>query len=256
MTGSPFPFLLSFPTVCLLLLRFATMPGSRSTNGAPRRGRSQTASSGKPPIPKTQLCGTCDKDVGDTAIGCDECEVWVHDSEMCSGLPQDVIDAISRHNGQGIKFVCTKCRINVTTSKQSSPPGGNDPPVVELVAQLFQQLKGLCSSVQYLLEMSKARPLDIPASAGQAVPEPAPVAHPFIQPTHTTGPVTTPAQALGTSESYRQIVREELKELDEQRKRRNSLVVRGLGAGDGDEAIQKFGMVSEYLTGQKVALTQ
>lgn len=229
------------------------MPRPRNTNSAPRRGRSVTSSASNTPIAKIQLCGTCDLDVGDSAIGCDECQTWVHDSEMCSGLPQDVIDAIARHNGEGIKFVCTKCRINCSTPRQSSPSGRTTPQVVELMAQLFQQLKGLCSSVQYLLHISKTKPLDPPAGARQENTEPVPGANPCVRSAPTPVPVTT--QTSNTPDSYRQIVREELRELEEQRKRRNSLVIRGLEAGNCEEAIQKFGMVSEYLIGHRVTLT-
>ena len=30
-----------------------------------------------------EACGTCEKDIGDDAIGCDECELWVHNTDMC-----------------------------------------------------------------------------------------------------------------------------------------------------------------------------
>ena len=47
-----------------------------------------------------QLCVSCSKDVGDAAIGCDKCEQWVHSTEMCSGLPQRVIDTIMEYDGR------------------------------------------------------------------------------------------------------------------------------------------------------------
>ena len=47
-------------------------------------------------------CGTCAQEVDDRCIGCDKCEVWVHGTEMCSGLPQNVIDAILEYSGEGI----------------------------------------------------------------------------------------------------------------------------------------------------------
>ena len=59
---------------------------------------------------KVEGCGTCEKKIGEDSIGCDECELWVHNTEMCSGLTQDMLDAIGRYNGHGIKFVCMACR--------------------------------------------------------------------------------------------------------------------------------------------------
>lgn len=235
------------------------MPRPRNANGAPRRGRNDAGVS-KPNMPTAQLCGTCDTDVGDSAIGCDECETWVHDSEMCSGLPQDMIDAIARHNGEGIKFVCTKCRIKSSSTRPSSQSGRSDSQVVELVAQLFQQLRGLCGSVQYLLELSKSRPsvpLDPPRVVNPELANTTANIHlsPQAAPGNTSlvAPMVSPHTQ--TSDSYRQIVREELRELDEQRKRRNSLVVRGLAASNAEEAAHRFEVISEYLTGRKVGLT-
>lgn len=235
------------------------MPKPRSTNAAPRRGRN-AASATRQSIPMVQLCGTCGIDVGDSAIGCDECETWVHDSEMCSGLPQDMIDAIARHNGEGIKFVCTKCRIESSSTRPTSPSAQANPQVVDLVAQLFQQLRGLCSSVQYLLELSKSSPPTSSSLLGVANPEltngAASACHP-PQAAQMTAPAAAyyPPPQTHSSDSYRQIVREELKELDEQRKRRNSLVVRGLASGNAEAAARRFEDVSEYLTGHKVKLT-
>ena len=45
------------------------------------------------------------------AIGCDKCEVvyvWSHNSEMCAGLPLDILQAIEQFQGSGIQFICMK----------------------------------------------------------------------------------------------------------------------------------------------------
>ena len=242
-----------------------------------RRGRSASASQvgtskaerdrngkRKPKQDGTQLCGTCNTDPGDTAIGCDECEVWVHDTVMCSGLTQDMIDAIGRYHGQGIKFVCTKCRLNLNVSRDSSPSGKTQPHMVELVAQLFQQMKGICSAVQSLMERvyapntatspgASTTHMNIPSGAESESDGKASMR---LNPTKSyaeaasTEPPTRPPP-----ETYRKMVREELRELEEQRKRRSSLVIRGLGAGYAGEAITKFEAVSEHLIGNKVSLT-
>ena len=65
-----------------------------------------------------QLCGTCNVDVGDSPIGCDDCETWVHSTEMCSGLPETVLDAILEYDGHGIKFQCMNCRLGKQQGRQ------------------------------------------------------------------------------------------------------------------------------------------
>ena len=56
-----------------------------------------------------EACGICEKDIGDNAIGCDECKLRVHNTYIYSGLTQDMLVAISQYSDWGIKFVCMKC---------------------------------------------------------------------------------------------------------------------------------------------------
>ena len=80
------------------------MTRSKTKKGAPTAEVSNGGESG------TQPCATCQKDVG-ACIGCDSCEQWVHDTEICSGLPKKLINAIAEHDGARISFYCTLCRI-------------------------------------------------------------------------------------------------------------------------------------------------
>ena len=229
--------------------------GKQST-GSGRRGRSASVAgtSGQhAPAAGVQLCGTCSNDVGDNSIGCDECEIWVCKNEMCSGLPMDMLRAIDRYNGAGIKFVCMKCRIDFTQRKGNSPTSTTESHMGELVGQLFQQVKGLCSKLQQLMDR-----VDLLA----AQPRPAPV---NPTPQGPAPPVTLSyAAAAGHApagpprpppDEYRVIVREEMRELEEQRKRRSSLVIRGLEARSANEAISQFKAVTEHLVDHEVTLT-
>ena len=72
-------------------------------------------------------CASCMRDVGNEAIGCDECDGWVHNSEMCSSLTQDVLDTITRYSGGGINFVCTKCRVETSSGKAKSLDSPDSP---------------------------------------------------------------------------------------------------------------------------------
>ena len=225
------------------------------SRGGLRRGRSASVSgAGMAAASGTQSCGTCAKDVGDEAIGCDECETWVHNSEMCSGLTQDMLDAISRYQGSGIKFVCMKCRVSYMSARGNSPTSSTEPHMAELVQQLFQQIKGISNVVQELVAQVKVLS-----------------SHPKPQPPESTSPsgfqasqAPSYAAALNSvaglpnpnppADEYRTLVREELRELEEQRKRRNSLVVRGLKANSAQEAVTQFEKVAEHLIQQKVIL--
>ena len=98
---------------------------------------------------ETQPCATCQKDVVDACIGCDSCERWVHDTEMCSGLPQKLINAIAEHDGAGISFYCTLCRITRQKASSSSSSQSQGP-MIELIMQLFQQIQGNVANLRKL----------------------------------------------------------------------------------------------------------
>ena len=105
----------------------------------------------KKPQTGKQVCGTCSRDPGDNPIGCDECEVWVHGTEMCSGLPSHLIDAILSYGGKGIKFICMKCRLNTPASDQeegsdhTDKSGREHSHLITTIQQLFQQFQGMCN---------------------------------------------------------------------------------------------------------------
>ena len=175
------------------------------------------------------LCGTCGDDVGANPIGCDKCDHWVHGTQMCSGLPLDLINAILKYDGGGIQFICMKCRVEQVTARGNSPSGHTDPQLADTVKQLHMQVKGMCSVIKELTAQvkalsSKPQPLTHDAAAATT---PAPP------------PVQPPAQ-----QEYRELIREELKEQKEREKRRCFLVVKGLSATSTTDFRTKF----EHLT--------
>ena len=70
----------------------------------------------------------------------------------------------------------------------------------------------------------------------------------------TPGP--GPLQRQASSKDYRQAVREELLELEERRKRRASLVIRGLHASSVADAVAKFRIITQDLIGEQVNLSE
>ena len=79
-------------------------------------GRNSSARPRSTTPTEESLCGTCNVDLGNDPIGCDKCETWVCSTDMCSGLPQNVIDTIIQYDGSGIQFVCLKCRVSLTAA--------------------------------------------------------------------------------------------------------------------------------------------
>ena len=69
-------------------------------------------------------------------------------------------------------------------------------------------------------------------------------------------PQTHSITAQSHSRDYRQALREELMELEERKKRKASLVIRGLGASSASEAVTLFGDTTQFLIGERVVLSE
>ena len=217
------------------MLRMAR--GGKTTTRRGRSGSSSVAPAAKhdPVTPDgMQYCVSCSKEVGDNAIGCDKCENWVHSSEMCSGLPQKVIEAITEYDGRGINFVCTKCRIR----RESSCTGNPQPLMIELMDQLFQQLRGLCNTVQGLIEQ-------VQTLSTKPSPQPSP---PTLVTDH---PLTSSLPPDG----YKTAIRQEIKEMNEINKRRNSIIIKGLAADSPQDLSQKFSLLTQEVMGTPVTIS-
>lgn len=77
-------------------------------------GRVSSPSAGVSACAPISHCVTCRFPVLDNAEGgtaCNECDQWCHSSQVCVGLPSDFIMEVLKHQGRGIKHVCTKCRL-------------------------------------------------------------------------------------------------------------------------------------------------
>ena len=68
-------------------------------------------------------------------------------------------------------------------------------------------------------------------------------------------PTHVPSQGPSASRDYRQAVREELLEQEERRKRKASLVIRGLHASSPADAVTKFAEITQFLVGERIELS-
>ena len=187
-----------------------------------------------------QYCVSCSKKADATAVGCDMCERWVCNTVMCSGLPKQLLDAINAYDGGGVTFICIKCRIE----RQSSPSKAQ-PQMLELIGQLFQQMQGLCSTVCRDCHPLLSEKVTILSSQPKAQTEPTPV-------THHPQPIQSHPKPM---EQYREMVRDEVKEMQERDKRRQSVIIKGLKARTTEECSSSFKRMTEEVMGVSVTLS-
>ena len=148
---------------------------------------------------------------------------------LCLGVPDYIVRAIRDHGGDAIVFICTDCRLGDGSGQSGS--SGNDGGVGELAfRQLFQTVKELCKTVKILSEQVGGL---IAGAGGQTV--------------HSQPPPV---------EGTRLVIREEICGLEERRKRRLSIVIRGLAVAGSEELNQAFDPVARKLTGGPVLLSE
>ena len=233
----------------------------RAVHGAGAAG-SENSPDGK------QHCGSCAGEVLDGCIGCDRCETWVHGTEMCAGLPTRVIEAILEHDGQGISYFCLKCRVTQAAELEKSSSQPKEDLSSGTLTQIFQQIQGLCSAVAALTAQVEAltscpRPSASDALAPQQLSE---GHNTNSRNTNSSGTyaaaltrqpnpnTSNPDQTLQTAE-YRQIVRQELRELHEREKRKDSVVVHGLKSTSIRGVSTEFKELTRNMMGTQVELT-
>lgn len=188
-------------------------------------------------------CGMCDQDLGSAdCIGCDECESWLHANVMCTGLPDTLIKSLLDYGGNGVKFVCSKCRVvSCEVPASSSPsvgPQRQQESNEELIKQLFWSVKGICVAVRDLTSRLDAT-LD-QLSSNQSKPSPS---------------VAPPTAYSPDPEQHRRQIREEVREMQEQAKRRQSVIIRGLGVSSSSGVASSFSSLTERMFGMKVELS-
>ena len=150
------------------------------------------------------ICGMCSFPTQSDAIGCDTCDKWYHPNPTCVGLPVSVITSIKDYGGAGISFSCSDCRISNLSGNDNAP-----------MKKMFASVKSLVETVNILKDQVK---LLMDSSRGSNVSNNA-------------------VPSAPTTDSLRVSIREEIREMEEQKKRSSSLIIRGLQATNCEQAL-------------------
>lgn len=187
------------------------------------RGRSLTPKGGGSASSIVCHCVTCKFPVlnnDEGGIECDECEQWCHGSQVCTGLPEDFVKQVLRHQGKGVKYVCTKCRLHTPsgTAKGGKLDQADLASMRECMTQMFNTIAGLSNMVRTIDARISGNSLNVNANGNEL----------------TTDDTTV-----------RTMIREEVREMHERDKRKNSIIVRGLQYGDDFQ--NKFDGIVSFL---------
>ena len=152
-----------------------------------------------------KLCAFCGCGLTGNSIDCRDCGRSFHPVSECVGLKRGVIDGLLEAEGRAITYHCIQCRCSHHDRRTSM--GSIDSLVGESAFnQLVVAVGALCAQVRMLMSNSQgAQSHDIAPHA--------------------------PDQAgnLAKSAHFSEVVREEVREVQEQMKRKQNVILRGLG---------------------------
>ena len=184
----------------------------------------------------TGICGSCSSGfmLSSDRITCNSCPLNFHPSQMCVGLPPDVVNQLIQYKNAGLSYKCTSCRVK---------PSVGDNSITSLrsaVSQLFESVKGITSVVQNLsLQVS-----DVVQQLNNNK-------YPIV----SSNASNTFAALSSVDLNNRTLVRQQVKEYQERTKRKFSVIVRGLSASNSDDFSNKFNTISQSLIGCDSQLT-
>ena len=160
-------------------------------------------------------CATCKKNVGPrAALACDTCNLWVHGTEACAGISNQLIALILDREGKNVKYYCPSCESassdppsNVTTldSTDLKSSVANLKSIVDNFSSVITSFSDTLISIQSDISHLKSEVSDIRSSVGR-------------------GEVAVRGNAVQIQAE----VREQVRELYEREKRKDSIIIRGL----------------------------
>ena len=215
--------------------------GNRGSNTKKTTRQSTSAPIPNLPTSQTQLngatngvgdkCSFCSVSIGADSVGCDKCERWFCPSTMCLGVPDNVVRSFLGEGGDAILFVCTECRISESRGSPSSSQGLAS-------QQMLQTIKGLCTTISSLVQQVAMLQQNVTSllSAGGS-----------------TGGGSQSQSDPSSQAVIRESIREEVREVREREKRKDSVIIRGVARPDQVPII--LNDVSHHLLGRSVVFS-
>ena len=173
-----------------------------------------------------ETCGFCEERIDANPIGCDRCSLWYHPKPLCTGLRELTISAILGEDAGAIRYVCNNCRFSPQAASSPSTAGN------EGINQLYESVKSLAKTVSTLASQVGVLQSRPPHQDGQCQHNP------------------ESAQFIKKADLYG-----EIREIEERRKRVNSIIVRGVEARDNGSFKATFSTISQFLIQKDIETT-
>ena len=183
------------------------------------------------------VCAFCTCKISVKAIDCRDCAQSFHPVPECVGLKQTVIEGLLAENRHAISYHCIKCR-SESHSARSSAGAPTDVTDQSALSQLIVAVGALCSQVRVLTQNWSN--LQNNSNNGE------------VTASDPSGPL--PNQRIDSQPTpVTETVRAEVRELNEQEKRKQNLILKGFG-NDIHAVETKFKNVVHRLIGSDCEL--
>ena len=160
-------------------------------------------------------------------LSCDACKRFAHGTQICCSLQQSFIRSCISNLGKGAFWKCTSCIA-------SGGVGGNDPALSQALTQLGNSMIAITQKFEQLsIDMATVKT--------------------DIANMHS-GPID--ASAMIRSPEFAVMVKEQVREIAEQDKRKDSVIIRGIKTSSTSDFNEVFNGVTGYLLeGAPISLT-
>ena len=172
-----------------------------------------------------ELCAFCGCRLTEVSIDCRDCGGSFHPVSECVGLKKGVIDGLLEDGGCAITYHCIQCRCN-QHDRNMSLTGVDSLVGKSAFSQLVVAVGALCAQVRMQMSHKQA------AKSKDHIPH----AHQQASPEH-----------FARSAQFNEVVREEVREVQEQTKRRQNVILRGLGENVADVKTNFQGVVRRLI---------
>ena len=171
----------------------------------------------------TNTCALCTMEVGSDGVGCDRCLDWYH--PKCTGLRAQALQCIKQDGGQGITFNCSSCRFSQPYSPDTVNRH-NTPVSQESVNQLFEMIRSLTITVAAQQSQYSSLADTVKGLTEKNNNQPS---------------------RMNDSDLYVKFF-----EFEDRKKRKDSIVIRGIQADNNSQFSGTFEQVAEKIIGDKV----
>ena len=187
---------------------------------------------------------------------------------------------VESEDSEALLYLCTACRLKPGSGAWTKSKGRQskteDEGQNQLIHQLFQTVRGLCSEVANLsqkissalngsqdlatpgrsqLKCPSQTTSDIPNVPSYSEVASIPHAHARGHPAPSSSQSAHMQTAQGESQ-YRTMVRQEVREIQEREKRRHSIVIRGLSSTTPAGIVSEFKDMTSTMMGSEITLTE